>query len=77
MLARCRPFLDDPLAVQGKLCRCIERFIKELFVFVAVERSTLARSPELAPVRGAGLEAGGADRCRRPADKLERPTPGR
>ena len=35
LLARCRPFLDDPLAVQGKLCRCIERFIKELFVFVA------------------------------------------
>ena len=35
MLARCRPFLDDPLAVQGKLCRRIERFIKELFVFVA------------------------------------------
>lgn len=29
------PFLDDPLAVQGKLCRRIERFIKELFVFVA------------------------------------------
>ena len=35
MLARRRPFLDDPLAVQGKLCRRIERFIKELFVFVA------------------------------------------
>ena len=43
LLARRRPFLDDPLAVQGKLCRCIERFIKslprtrygELFVFVA------------------------------------------
>ena len=35
LLARCRPFLDDPLAVQGKLCRRIERFIKELFVFVA------------------------------------------
>ena len=39
MLARCRPFLDDPLAVQGKLYRRIERFIKELFkelfVFVA------------------------------------------
>ena len=33
--ALCRPFLDDPLAVQGKLCRRIERFIKELFVFVA------------------------------------------
>ena len=35
ILARCRPFLDDPLVVQGKLCRRIERFIKELFVFVA------------------------------------------
>ena len=30
ILARCRPFLDDPLVVQGKLCRRIERFIKEL-----------------------------------------------
>ena len=35
LLAGCRPYLDDPLAVQGKLCRRIERFIKELFVFVA------------------------------------------
>ena len=35
LLDRCRPFLVDPLAVQGKLCRRIERFIKELFVFVA------------------------------------------
>ena len=35
LLARCRPFLDDPLAVQGRLCRRIERFIKELLVFVA------------------------------------------
>ena len=34
-LAICRPFLSDPSAVQGKLCRRIERFIKELFVFVA------------------------------------------
>jgi transposase len=33
--ALCRPFLKDPLAFQGKLCRRIERFIKELFVFVA------------------------------------------
>ena len=31
----CRPFLEDPLAVQGKLCRRIERHIKELFVFVS------------------------------------------
>ena len=29
------PFLADPSAVQGKLCRRIERHIKELFVFVA------------------------------------------
>ena len=29
------PFLSDPSAVQGKLCRRIERHIKELFVFVA------------------------------------------
>ena len=35
LLAICRPFVADPSAVQGKLCRRIERFIKELFVFVA------------------------------------------
>ena len=35
LLAICRPFLSDPSAVQGKLCRRIEHFIKELFVFVA------------------------------------------
>ncbi len=35
LLDRCRPFLDDPLAVQAKLCRRIQSFIKELFVFVA------------------------------------------
>jgi transposase len=35
LLALCRPFLNDLLAVQAKLCRRIERFIKELFVFVA------------------------------------------
>ena len=29
------PFLKDPLAVQAKLCRRMERFIKELFVFVS------------------------------------------
>ncbi|MDO8672319.1 MAG: IS66 family transposase, partial [Dehalococcoidia bacterium] len=28
------PFVDDPLAVQAKLCRRIHKFIKELFVFV-------------------------------------------
>ena len=35
LLAICRPFLSDPSAVQAKLCRHIERFIKELFVFMA------------------------------------------
>ena len=35
LLAICRHFLSDPSAVQGKLCRRIERHIKELFVFVA------------------------------------------
>jgi hypothetical protein len=35
VLALCTPFLDDPLAVQRKLCRRIVRFLPELFVFVA------------------------------------------
>ena len=35
LLAICQPFLADPLAVQAKLCRRIERHIKERFVFVA------------------------------------------
>ena len=35
LLALCEPFLDDPSATQAKLCRRIERHIKELFVFVA------------------------------------------
>ena len=35
LLALCRPCLDDPLAVQGKLCRRIDKHLKELFVFVA------------------------------------------
>ena len=30
LLALCRPFLEDPLAVQAKLCRRIERHIKSL-----------------------------------------------
>lgn len=30
----CGPFVEDPLAVQAKLCRRIHKFIKELFVFV-------------------------------------------
>ena len=35
LLARCQPFRHDPSATQAKLCRRIERHIKELFVFVA------------------------------------------
>ena len=35
LLGLCRPFLEDPLAVQGKLRRRIERHIRELFVFVS------------------------------------------
>ncbi len=35
LLALCLPFLKDPVAVQAKLCRRIERHIKELFVFVS------------------------------------------
>ena len=35
LLTICQPFLDDSSAVQAKLCRRIERHIKELFVFVA------------------------------------------
>ena len=33
--AHCHPWLDDPLAVQRRLCRRIERHLTELFVFVA------------------------------------------
>ena len=29
------PFRDDPLAVQARLCRRLEKHIRELFVFVA------------------------------------------
>ena len=35
LLAIYQPFLADRLALQGRLCRRIERHIKELFVFVA------------------------------------------
>ncbi len=35
LMALARPFLHDPLAAQAKLCRRMERFIKELFVFVS------------------------------------------
>ena len=35
LLARCRPYLDDPTSAQAKLCRRVEKHIKELFIFVA------------------------------------------
>ena len=35
LLDRCRPYLADPTATQARLCRRIEKHIKELFVFVA------------------------------------------
>ncbi len=35
LLALCQPYRDDPSAVQAKLCRRVEKHIKELFVFVA------------------------------------------
>ncbi len=35
LLTLCRPFLDDPSAVQARLCRRMAKHIKELFVFVA------------------------------------------
>ena len=34
LLGRCRPYLDDPSAVQARLCRRVEKHIRELFVFV-------------------------------------------
>ena len=35
LLALCRPYLADPMATQARLCRRMEKHIKELFVFVA------------------------------------------
>ncbi len=35
LLDQCRLYAQDPAAAQGNLCRRIETFIKELFVFVA------------------------------------------
>ena len=35
LLSLCRPFSNDETAPQAELCRRIERFIKELFVFVS------------------------------------------
>ena len=49
LLALCLPFLEDPLAVQAKLCRRIERHIKELFVRVDPETPSECRRTEPAP----------------------------
>ena len=35
LLAVCRPYADDESAPRRKLCQRVERFIRELFVFVA------------------------------------------
>ena len=35
LLAWCRPYLDDPTSAQARLCRRIQKHIKERFVFVA------------------------------------------
>ena len=35
LLAVCHPFLDDPVAVQRRLCKRVERFLAELLTFVA------------------------------------------
>lgn len=35
LLAVCQPFLDDPVAVQRRLCKRVERFLTELLTFVA------------------------------------------
>ena len=35
LLSVCKPFCDDDAAPQAKLCRRIDKFIKELFVFVS------------------------------------------
>jgi hypothetical protein len=45
LLALCRPFLDDPLALRGQLCRRIECCIKELFAFVADPACHLRTTP--------------------------------
>jgi transposase len=45
LLADCRPFLEDPAAPQRRLCLRIQRFLPELFVFVAY--------PEVPPTNNA------------------------
>ena len=52
LLALGQPFRHDPSATQAKLCRRIERHIKELFVFVAepaVPSDNNAAEPQPAP----------------------------
>ena len=39
LLALCRPWLDGPSASQAKLCRRMEKHIREPFVFVAEPRA--------------------------------------
>ena len=45
LLAICQPFRDDPSATPAKLCRRIERHIKELFVFVAEPEAPSNNNP--------------------------------
>ena len=45
LMVLARPFLKDPLAVQAKLCRRMERFIKELFVFVSTQPCPQTTTP--------------------------------
>ncbi len=45
LLAICQPFRDDPSATPAKLCRRIERHIKELFVFVAEPEAPSDNNP--------------------------------
>ena len=45
LLARCQTFLEDPAAVQNKLCRRIKGSIKELFVFVAEPQTPSDNNP--------------------------------
>ena len=50
LLALCHPFSNDQAAPQAKLCRRIERFIKELFVFVSHPETC---RPRITPLNGA------------------------
>ena len=62
LLAICRPFLADPSAVQGKLCRRIERHIKELFVFVAEPDVPVGQQPRRAQPAPSGHQPQGQRR---------------